>query len=99
MIPARAKLVAAAAIAFALTPLAERGQTLPADAVGLLGAVAKEAIVGIGFAFAIGALGAAIQAGASLADSLIGFSFSALVDPITNMQNAVLGQLYAFFAA
>jgi flagellar biosynthetic protein FliR len=97
MIPSRAKLVAALAIAFALTPLAERGQKVPEDVLRITGLVLKEALVGIAFAFVLAALSAAIQAGASLLDSIIGFSFASLVDPITNMQNAVLGQIYSVF--
>jgi flagellar biosynthesis protein FliR len=99
MIPARAKLIAAGAIAVALTPLAEHGQKLPSDVLGVGGLVLKEALVGVAFAFVLAAIGAAVQAGASLLDTLIGFSFASLVDPITNMSNAILGQVYALFTA
>jgi flagellar biosynthetic protein FliR len=98
-IPSRAKLIAAGAIALALAPIASRGQTLPTEIVELVFLVLKEAIVGLAFAFVIAVLGAAVQAGASLIDTIIGFSFAALVDPITNVQNAVVGQLYALFTA
>lgn len=98
-IPGRAKLIAAAALALALAPLATRGQTLPADVVGLAATLLKEIVVGIAFSFVIAALGAAVQAGASLLDSLIGFSFASLIDPITNMNNAIIGQVYALFTA
>jgi flagellar biosynthetic protein FliR len=57
----------------------------------------KEALVGIAFAFVLAALAAAVQAGAALLDSIVGFSFASLVDPITNMQNAILGQIYSVF--
>lgn len=99
MIPNRAKLIAAGAIALALAPLAERGQTLPTDVFGFGGLMLKEVLVGVAFAFVLAAIGAAVQAGASLLDTLIGFSFASLVDPITNMQNAVIGQIYALFTA
>ena len=39
----------------------------------------------------------AIQAGATLLDTMIGFSFASQVDPITNTQNAVISQLYSLF--
>jgi flagellar biosynthetic protein FliR len=99
MIPPRAKLIAAGAISFALTPLALRGAHVSTDAFDLVGLMLKETTIGIAIAYVIGALGAAVQAGAALLDTLIGFSFSSLVDPITNMQSAVLGQLYSLFAA
>src|SRR5262249_8301723 len=54
---------------------------------------------GTAFAFSIAVIGAAIQAGAALLDTMIGFSFAALFDPITNQQNAILGQVYALFTA
>jgi flagellar biosynthetic protein FliR len=40
-----------------------------------------------------------VQAGASLIDTTIGFSFATTIDPISNQQNAVLGQLYAVLIA
>jgi len=59
----------------------------------------KEIAVGLAFAFSLSLLTAAVQAGASLLDTLIGFSFGALVDPVSNTQGAVLGQFYGIFAA
>jgi flagellar biosynthetic protein FliR len=47
--------------------------------------------------FAIGAIVAAVQAAAGLLDAVIGFSFAAIVDPITNLQNGILGQFYSMF--
>lgn len=99
MIPVRAKLIAAGAISLALAPLASHGQKLPTSAPLLAQLFFKEALVGFAFALVLSAIGAAVQSGASLLDSIIGFSFASLVDPITNMQNAVLGQVYAMFTA
>lgn len=97
LIPPRAKLVVGGAVSLALVPLATGGKTLPTDplTVGVL--FAKEAIVGLGFALAIGVIVGAVQAGASLLDTLVGFSFGALVDPMSNQQSAVLGQFYSVF--
>jgi flagellar biosynthetic protein FliR len=61
-----------------------------------LGALAvKELLVGLAFSFAIAALFAAVTAAGSLADTLIGFSFGALVDPITGNNASVLSQAYS----
>jgi flagellar biosynthetic protein FliR len=98
MIPAQVKLLAAGAIAFALTPLAVHGQTIPTDPLAFVPLLVKEVTVGLAFAVAIGVLSAALQAAGSLLDTLVGFSFAALVDPIDNAQAAVFGQLYALFA-
>jgi flagellar biosynthetic protein FliR len=39
-----------------------------------------------------------VQSGASLLDTLIGFSFSSVLDPVNNQQTAILGQFYSLFA-
>jgi flagellar biosynthesis protein FliR len=58
----------------------------------------KELGVGLIFAFPMALVGAAVQAGASLLDTLIGFSFSSVLDPVNNQQVAILGQFYSLFA-
>jgi len=95
---ARAKFLAAAAFAVALAPIAARSYAIPQDPIGFAGALVQEIGVGIAFALALGVLLAAVQAGASLLDTLVGFSFGALVDPLTGVQAAVLGQIYTMFA-
>jgi flagellar biosynthetic protein FliR len=94
----RAKFLAAVAIAVALTPMASQGKTIPTDPMIFALALAQEVGIGLAFALALGALAAAVTAGASLADTLVGFSFGALVDPMTGNQNAILGQVYSLFA-
>jgi flagellar biosynthetic protein FliR len=99
MIPRPVKLACAAGLALALTPLATEGQPIAADGLGFAGMLLKEIMVGLALAFAMGALATAVQAAAGLLDAMIGFSLAAIIDPITNMQNAVIGQLYAVFTA
>lgn len=99
LVAARARLVVAAAIAAALTPVAEHGRTLPQDPIGVVLWMVSEMGVGIAFALALGVLTAAVEAGAGLLDTIVGFSFGALVDPVTGVQSAVLGKVYSLFAA
>lgn len=94
-VPARVRGVVAVALAIGLTPVAARGAELPTGAVELGGLVAKELLVGAGFAFAIGALFAAVTVAGALLDTLVGFSYGGIVDPVTGNQSAVLGQVYA----
>lgn len=94
----RAKFLAAVAIAVALTPIASQGKTIPTDPMVFAFALAKEIGIGLAFALALAALAAAVTAGASLVDTLVGFSFGALVDPMTGNQNAILAQVYSLFA-
>jgi flagellar biosynthetic protein FliR len=97
LIGPRAKFAAAAAIAVGLTPVAARGHAVPEDALGMALAFASETAIGLAFALGLGALTAAVQAGASLLDTLVGFSFGAQIDPVNGNQSAILGRAYGIF--
>jgi len=99
LVPARVKVLLALAISLALTPIATGKQQVPSETIDIATVLVKEIAVGLGFALAIGMLAAAIQMGASLLDTLIGFSFGSLVDPLTNVQSSVLAQVYAMVAS
>ena len=94
MIPMRVRGVIAVALAIGLSPLALAGQVAPTDAMSIVGLVAKELLVGLAFAFAIGILFHALSVAGALLDTLIGFSFGAAVDPMTGNQGTVLSQFY-----
>jgi flagellar biosynthesis protein FliR len=98
MVPARARAIVAVGLALGIYPIAVHagdGQRIPMEIWALGGLVLKEMLVGLAFSFALGALFAAIQVAGSLLDTLIGFSFGALVDPITGTNGGMLNQLYA----
>jgi flagellar biosynthetic protein FliR len=98
MIPARARGVVAVGLAIGIAPIALNapgGGQIPTDVLELGGLMVKELLVGLGFAFTLAALFAAVQVAGSLLDTFIGFSFGALVDPITGTNGGVLNQLYA----
>jgi flagellar biosynthesis protein FliR len=94
MFPMRARGVAAVALAVGISPLAMKDQHVPTDALSLGGLIGKEALVGFAFAFAVSVLFAAVSAAGSFIDTLIGFSFGGLVDPVNGNQSSVLSQLY-----
>ena len=96
MIPMQAKLILAGVISFTLEPLVTVNGVPTGLAVVPL--MVKEMIVGLAFALTLGAVGAAIQFAASLLDTMIGFSYAALIDPINQSPAAVLGQLYSLFS-
>ncbi|MGH3026354.1 MAG: flagellar biosynthetic protein FliR, partial [Gaiellaceae bacterium] len=98
MLSSRTKFLAAAAFTLALTPIASHGQAIPTDPIGFALALAREIGVGLAFALALGIVTAALQAGSSLVDTTVGFSFGAQVDPMTGVRNAVIGQVYGLFA-
>jgi flagellar biosynthetic protein FliR len=97
-IPARVRTVVACGLAVGLAPLALHGQHVPNDVLALLGLVLKELLVGLAFALSIALLFAAVSSAGALLDMLVGFSFGAIVDPLTGNQSAVLTQLYGLVA-
>jgi flagellar biosynthetic protein FliR len=99
MIPTRARVIAALALAIGLSPLAMRGQELPTDLLPFAGLMMKEILVGLAFSYAIAALFAAVSTAGSFLDTQIGFSFGSLVDPVNNQQSGILAQLYGLVGA
>jgi flagellar biosynthetic protein FliR len=95
MIPARARGVAAVAIAIGFSPIAGKDVSFATDALTIGGLIFKELLVGIAFAFTIQCVFAAVSAAGSLLDTSIGFSFGSLLDPINNQQSGVLTQVYS----
>ena len=87
-LPARARTIVALAISIGLMPVVKHG-TIDLDPLAFGGLIIKEVIVGLAFAYALGAMFAALQVAGTLLDTLIGFSFGATVDPVTGTQSAV----------
>jgi flagellar biosynthetic protein FliR len=96
MIPGRARAIVAIALTVGILPVVDRGP-IDLDVLGFGGLILKEVLVGLAFAYALGAMFAAMQAAGALLDTLIGFSFGAMVDPVTGTQSTVLSQMYALF--
>jgi flagellar biosynthesis protein FliR len=96
MIPARARAIIALAMTIGIMPVVKHG-TIDLDPLGFGALIIKEVIVGLAFAYALAAMFAGLQAAGSLLDTLIGFSFGSLVDPVTGTQSTVLAQMYSLF--
>ncbi len=94
-LPKRLRGIIAVALAVGLTPVVGFETALPTDPFGLAGMIGKEILVGAAFAYTLAALFAALEVAGSFVDTLIGFSFGALVDPMTGNQSAVLSRIYA----
>jgi flagellar biosynthetic protein FliR len=93
-VPTRVRGIVAVALAIGLTPLVTDGAKLPTDPWALAGMFGKEILVGAAFAYTLAALFAALEVAGSFLDTLVGFSFGGLVDPITGNQSAVLSRMY-----
>jgi flagellar biosynthesis protein FliR len=97
MIPARARGIVAVALALGISPVAVHagaGGELPTDVLGIAGLMVKEILVGAAFAYGLCAFFAAVAVAGSLLDTFIGFSFGALVDPVSGNPGGALNQLY-----
>jgi flagellar biosynthetic protein FliR len=95
LLPARVRGIVAVALAVGIAPVVSKGATVPLGAYDLTWLILKEALIGAAFAFAIGALFAALSTAGTLLDTSIGFSYGSLVDPLTGNQSTVLAQLYS----
>jgi flagellar biosynthesis protein FliR len=94
MLPSRVRGIVAVALAIGLTGVATHGQKIPSDALSVAGLVIVQLLVGLAFAYAVGAVFAAVEAAGSLTDSVAGFSFGATIDPINGNQGGVMASLY-----
>ncbi len=92
----RVKTIVALALTIGLTPLAAHGQHLPTDPLAVLGLMLAGLLVGFTFAYAVGAVFAAVQGAGVLSDSVCGFSFGATVDPVNGNQGGALTNFYSF---
>jgi flagellar biosynthetic protein FliR len=99
MIQGRIKLMALLVLAATLTPIvAPDAPETPASVLPLIISVGTETIIGLAIGFSVAIVFAAIQVGASLIDTSIGFSMANIIDPINNAQGAVLGSFYSMVA-
>ena len=94
-IPAQVKGIVAVALTIGLTGLAMHGQTHPDPAAPGRGLMVVQILVGILFAYAIGALMWAVQTAGGFADIVSGFSFGATVDPINGNPGGTFAELYS----
>ena len=94
MINRRVKGIVAVALTVGIMPVVKHGE-IDLDSFAYAGLLLKEIVVGLAFAYALHAMFAAMQAAGALLDTLIGFSFGAMVDPVTGTQSTVLSQMYA----
>jgi flagellar biosynthetic protein FliR len=93
-IPHLVKGVIGIALAAALTGVAAQGQHLPSDAASIIGLLLVQLLVGTAFAFALGAMFAALEVAGSFLDTVSGFSYGSLINPFTGTQQAVLSRTY-----
>ena len=98
LVPARVRGIVAVALAVGLSPVLIRGHHLPTAPTEVGWLLGKELLIGLAFAFVIGALFTAIAVAGSFLDTMIGFSYGSLVDPLTGTSSSVLQQAYSLIS-
>jgi len=98
LIPTRVRGIVAVAMAIGLSPVLVKGHHLPTAPAQLAWLTGKELLIGLAFAFVLGALFTAVTVAGSFLDTMIGFSYGSLVDPLTGTQSSVLQQAYSLIA-
>ena len=95
MIPPHVRGIVAVAISIGLAPIAMHGQQIPTDPFTLAGLVIEGLLVGLGFAFTLAMLTAAVESAGSMIDVLSGFSYGALINPMDGENSAVITRFYS----
>lgn len=98
LVPMRVRAIVAVGLSIGLGPAVAKGHQVDLDAFILAALIGKELLIGLAFAYALAALFAAVTVAGSLLDTLVGFSFGSLVDPVSGNQSTVLAQLYSMVA-
>lgn len=94
MLPARVRGILACALSMGLTPVALHGQDVPGSPLNVAGLMVENVVVGLAFAFAVGAVFTAVEAAGHLIDTQSGFSYGATVDPVNGNQGGVMATFY-----
>lgn len=95
MIPAHVRGIVAVGISIGLTPIAVHGQHIPTDPLTLAALVIEGLLVGLGFAFVLALLLAAVESAGGLIDVLSGFSYGQLINPTNGQESAVMTRFYS----
>lgn len=99
MIPVKIKVMVLFVLGATLTPIvAGTAPPVPLTALDLMLAIGIETIIGLALGFSVALVFTAVQVGASLIDTSIGFSLANIIDPLNNAQGAVMGSFYSMVA-
>ncbi|MGA9874202.1 MAG: flagellar biosynthetic protein FliR [Solirubrobacteraceae bacterium] len=94
LIPPRVRGIIAVAIAIGLTPIAMHGQHMPSAPLAIGELVIEDMLVGLGFAFSLAVLMAAVESAGAMIDVVSGFSYGELVNPANGESAAVMARFY-----
>lgn len=93
-LPARVKTVVAVGISVGLTPVALHGQHLPGGALAIGELIAENLLCGLGFAFILAVLLAAVESAGAFVDFTAGLSFGRVVNPALGSEGGAMTLIY-----
>jgi flagellar biosynthetic protein FliR len=95
VIPPHVRGLIAVGISIGLAPIALHGQHVPTDPLALAGLIVEGLLVGLGFAFTLSLLMAAVESAGSVIDVLAGFSYGNLINPLNGQESGVITRFYS----
>jgi flagellar biosynthetic protein FliR len=95
MIPMRIKIMALLVLAVTITPIVLPSNfSAPNDALSIMIMIVQESLIGFALGFTVSIVFSAIQTGASMLDTSIGFSLANIIDPLNNSNASIFGSFY-----
>ncbi len=98
-IPSQVKVGFAVVIALILFPLHSAHLVIPTDLIQFALTAIQETVIGILIGFTANLVFIALQVAGEFFSMQMGLSIANLIDPVTNIQSAVVGQFFFYFAA
>jgi flagellar biosynthetic protein FliR len=95
MIPPHVKGIIAVGVSIGLTPIAVHGQHIPTEPLLLAALVIEGMLTGLGFAFTLAVLLAAVESAGGVIDVISGFSYGQLINPANGQESAVIQRFYS----
>lgn len=96
--PPQIRLGVALMIAIVLAPLAGVSKPQAVDIGAMITGITGEFMFGLALGFSVQLLFSAVQAAGQVIDLMIGFAMANVIDPMSNLQVSIIGQLYNLIA-
>lgn len=98
-IPQRTKVGLAAVVALLLFPIYGTQLTVPVNLIQFALLVLQESLIGLLLGFTVRLVFASVQMAGEYISLQMGLSIASVIDPITQTQSPVIGQVFFYFAA
>lgn len=97
-IPVQLKVAFSVVLAFTLWPLVGARAAMSADGLVFVGMLASELLIGFAMGYLVVLIFSAVQVAGEMIDTAVGFALAQLMDPLTQFNTTVMGQIYYVLA-